>query len=139
MQEAIVEFCSARERYLSAQRSTKEERAEQADAHRTIGGLLKESMTRHEVPCVAVPGANGTVSYVRASLCAGRSKRLRCDEDVLALLSDVASHVTDVSAEDLPEAIVRLVRMRAREDFARVRGSQSAMLPQKTAVGLEKR
>lgn len=113
--EAVVAFCEARRVVQAAERASKDERAEQNDATRTLGGLLGESMQRHEVQCVAVPTPTGEVRYVKVATAARRSCPVKTDEDALSLIEDVASHLRDVPAEGLPNAVIKLVRQRARD------------------------
>lgn len=119
--ERLAAFCRARERYLAAQRTTKDARAEQADAQRTLGALLRDSMAEHDVGCIAVPGASAgePTRYVRVLRPSGASRRvvrpLKTVEDVLSLVEDVSRHMVSVSAEQLPDAIASLVLSRARQ------------------------
>ena len=65
---ALLAYCTARERLRRAEVASKEERAEQLDAERTLRGLLTDSMQRHAVSCMTVPGpGDGTARYVRLS------------------------------------------------------------------------
>lgn len=117
--ETAVAFCQARERYRVAQRATKEARAEQADATRTLGTLLTESLARH-APAVggatiAASAPDGSVRYLRLSQPAAKAVRLRSVADAVGLLNDVARHVADVATESLPDAVAKLVQARARQ------------------------
>ena len=56
----VILYCESRERFLAAQRLGKEERTEQANAQRTIGNLLIDSMKRNDVKCIHV--RNGCLS-----------------------------------------------------------------------------
>tara|TARA_B110000046_G_scaffold155871_1_gene166397 strand:- start:699 stop:1541 length:843 start_codon:yes stop_codon:yes gene_type:complete len=108
--EALVAYCEARDAVQRHERATREARTEQVDAERTLGGLLSESMARHAVACV--PAGEGR--YVRLAPAARRAMAVKTEEDALSLVEDVARHVRDVPAEELPAAVVALVRERAR-------------------------
>lgn len=108
---SIVDYCRAREALRRAQVSTRDARAEQVDAERTLGGLLTESMRRHDVECLALPHGG----YARLVQPARRAPPLKTEDEALALVDDVARHVTEVPAEGLPAAVVKLVQRRARE------------------------
>lgn len=114
--EQLVTFCAARERLKRFEAETKEERAEQNDAHRTLGGLLSESMTRHNVTCVALePSAEDpTLRYAHLVRGSKRMRPLKTKEDVMALVGDLSRHVASVPREDLPNAVATLVATRAR-------------------------
>ena len=119
-----------------AQRASKDTRAEQADAQRTIGALLRDSMAHEGVVCIAVPGdaPGAPTRYVRAlrpSSSAPGARRcvvrsLKTVEDVLALVEDVGRHMVSVSAEQLPDAVAKLVLARAREPVAGVAATAAA-------------
>lgn len=113
--DPLVEFCRAREAALREERVTREERLEASDAQRTLGNLLRDAMHEQGHTCLTIPtsGQQG-VCYARILPPSTRSKPIRTVEDALALVDDVARHVESVSAELLPDAIVRLVRERAR-------------------------
>ena len=113
-QSDIVQYCVARERYQTRQSQLKEQRAEQADAQRTLGGLLLDSMTRNDIPVVCVPSQHGPTRYIRILRGTNRSQPLKNIDDVLELVKDVSRYVTDVSTEKLPGAISKLVEGRAR-------------------------
>lgn len=106
----ILAFCEAREAVRVAEAATKELRAEQNDAVRTVGSLLSESMTRHEVKCVGTD--SGRVRLVQS---ARRSMPIKTEEDALSLVDDVARHLTHVPAEALPVEVSKLVHERAKE------------------------
>lgn len=110
----VIAYCQQRERYLALHRATVDERAENTDAIRTLGGLLTESMQRNDVRCVRV-ATGGTVNYLRIVPARRRAKKLNTTEDVLALLSGVGAEVTDVSFEELPNALARVIQERARQ------------------------
>ncbi|MEC7097917.1 MAG: hypothetical protein VXW74_00555 [Candidatus Thermoplasmatota archaeon] len=112
--DAAVDFCRAREEYLRARRSTSDERSETADAIRTVGGLLTESMLRHGVSCVRVERPGDGARYVRVTPERRRATALRSTEDVLELLQGISREVRDVPAEELPRALARIVQVRAR-------------------------
>ena len=112
----MVAYCRARERLRARERETRDERAEQNDAQRTIGGLLGESMARHNVECVALPPsitAEGGVGYVQLVRPGRRACAVRSVEDALSLLDGgVATCLPDVPREALPAAVARLVLTR---------------------------
>ena len=109
-------FCHARDALRRAQHSAKDELSERREAAKALGGMLRESMEKHGVPCMPVPVAqDGAAQYVRLVPGVRRSCSLRTDEDALALVEDVARHVEHVPAEELPGAVAALVRARARE------------------------
>lgn len=109
--ETLVVFCRTREALKARERATRDDRAEQADAERTLRGLVTESMSRHDVECVSL-GDSRYVQLVRPSR---RACPLKTVDDVLALLDDdVAPQVEDVPAEALPDAVAKLVVARAR-------------------------
>ena len=109
---ALLTYCRSREILKRRERETKESRAEQADAERTLGGLLAESMQRNALECMPAPGGEG---FVRLAPPAARPCKLRTEEDVLSLLDGVDRAVEDVPAERLPRVIVKVVQERARD------------------------
>lgn len=117
MGEAVLQFCKAKTELLRMERATRDDRTEQNDATRTLGGLLSESMQRHEVRCVALPpaGPGQPMRYVKVTPAPQRACAVKTDEDGLALLTDLAAHLRDVPAEALAPAVVKLVRARAKE------------------------
>lgn len=120
---ALLNYCRSREILKRRERETKESRAEQADAERTLGGLLAESMQRNALECMPAPGGEG---FVRLSAPSTRPCKLSTEEDVLSLLDGIDRALTDVPAEKLPTVIVRVVQERAR-DRARNQRPQQAL------------
>lgn len=112
--ELLVTFCRARQRYQERQRQTSEERSDARDTFRSVSSLLTESMRRHGQGCIRCVHGDGTTFYIRLVQGRRRAMTLRNTEDVIRLLDDVASSVTHVSREDLPDAVARLVESRAR-------------------------
>ena len=55
----VVDYCRARDALQRAEAATRNVRAEQADAERTLGGLLTAAMVRHNTECLAVPTGSG--------------------------------------------------------------------------------
>lgn len=111
----VVEFCRARERLKAAERATRDERAEQNDAQRTLGGLLSESMERHRLQCVALPPIGDVPQYARLSGGGRSACAIRSTEDALALVRGVAESLPRVALEDLPAEVPKAVMARARE------------------------
>lgn len=108
-------FCQQRERFLALQRATADERSENADAIRTIGGLLTESMVRSGIRCIRVMQTNDTPNYIRVIPEQRRAKRIRNIDDVMELLDNISADVTDVPFEQLPDALARVITERARQ------------------------
>ena len=113
--EEVIEYCMRRERYLSLQRASAEERAETADAMRTIGGLLTDTMVRNDVRCVRVANNDSGVHYIRVVPQRRRAKQLKNIDDVMTLLDGIGAEVVDVPFEQLPKALTRVVQERARQ------------------------
>lgn len=113
--EEIVAYCQQRERFLALQRATADERSENADAIRTIGGLLTESMLRNGIRCLRVMQNNDTPNYIRLVPEQRRAKRIRNIDDVMELLENISADVTDVPFEQLPDALARVITERARQ------------------------
>ena len=109
MSEDVVDYCRQRERLLAARRETAEARAETADAMRTLGGLLTETMVRNDVRCVRVADNDAGVRYIRVTPARRRAVALKNADDVVALLDGVASDVVDVPMEQVPGALARAV------------------------------
>jgi len=113
--QLLVDFCRARQRYQERQRRTAEERSEVHETYKSVLSLLTESMRRTGQRCIrCVHDENGSTVYVRLIEGRRRAAVMRTPEDVLSLVDDVASNVTHVTLEDLPDAISRLVEARAR-------------------------
>lgn len=108
-------FCQQRERFLALQRATTDERSENADAIRTIGGLLTESMMRNGIRCLRMMQANDTPNYIRVVAEQRRAKRIRNIDDVIELLDNISADVTGVPFEQLPDALSRVIMERARQ------------------------
>lgn len=113
--KVVVQFCAAREHYLRARRDTTEERTENNDACRTIGSLLRESMTRNGVRCVRVMQNGDTPNYIKLTPPGRRAKKLKSVEDVTSLLDGIAREVQEAPLETLPTAVAKVVERRARE------------------------
>ena len=111
--ELLIEFCRARERLREAEQELRDERAEQNDAQRTLGNLLRDSMQKSEAACVELP-SDGARKFVRL-VSTKRCPPLKSDEEVLGLVDDVARHMTDVPREGMPDAVVGLVKARLRK------------------------
>ena len=60
--EQVLDFCRAREVLQRVNRGTQEERTESTEAARALMGMLKDSMIRHNVECIEIPGKQ---SYVK--------------------------------------------------------------------------
>lgn len=117
MTDPMVSFCAARERLRTAEHESRDERAEQNDAQRTLSGLLLDSMQRHQVACVAVPATEALPGggYVYLPPPTRRACALKTPQDVMPLLRDITRTLTDVAEADLPDAVSRAVLRRARE------------------------
>lgn len=111
----MIEYCRNREAYLKMQRDTVNERTENADAYRTIGGLLTRSMQSQGLNCIRIVRSGQPPEYVRLTPERRRSKQIKCVDDILALMANVSREVTDVTHEDLPVAVSRLFSERARQ------------------------
>lgn len=112
--ELLVQFCRARQRYQERQRQTSEERSEARETFRSVSSLLTESMQRQGQACIRCVHDDGKTFYIRLVQGRRRALALRNTDDVVRLLDNVASSVTHVSREDLPDAVARLVESRAR-------------------------
>ena len=112
--ELLVTFCRARQRYQERQRQTSEERSEVRDTFRSVSALLTESMQRQGQGCIRCVHDDGKTFYIRLVQGRRRALTLRNTDDVIRLLDNVATSVTHVSREDLPDAVARLVESRAR-------------------------
>lgn len=112
--ELLVQFCRARQRYQERQRQTSEERSEARETFRSVSSLLTESMQRQGQACIRCVHDDGKTFYIRLIQGRRRALALRNTDDVVRLLDNVASSVTHVSREDLPDAVARLVESRAR-------------------------
>ena len=126
MQQEAVEYCRHRERYLAMQRATANERTETADALRTVGGLLTDSMQRNGVTCLRVMQQNDTPNYIRLVPPRRRAKTLKTMDDVVAVLDKISADVADVPFEELPRALTRAVEERVR--------NQGAVVPAKVSL-----
>lgn len=112
--ELLVNFCRARQRYQERQKQTAEERSEAMETYRSVLSLLTESMHRTDQRCIRCSDNNGTF-YIRLVEGRRRAMKLRNSDDVMSLIENIATSVTHVTREDLPDAISRLVESRARE------------------------
>lgn len=112
--ELLVTFCRARQRYQERQRQTSEERSEARETFRSVSSLLTESMQRQGQACIRCVHDDGKTFYIRLVQGRRRALALRNTDDVVRLLDNVATSVTHVSREDLPDAVARLVESRAR-------------------------
>jgi hypothetical protein len=112
--ELLVTFCRARQRYQERQRQTSEERAEVRETFRSVSSLLTESMQRQGQGCIRCVHDDGKTIYIRLVQGRRRALAIRTTDDVVRLLDNVATSVTHVSSEDLPDAVARLVESRAR-------------------------
>ena len=61
--EPVVEFCKAREKMKQHALATHAEKLESTEAKRAIMSMLQESMVRHNVECIQLPGI-GKTSFV---------------------------------------------------------------------------
>ena len=122
-EDALLAYCRTREMLKRQERITKESRAEQADAKRTLGGLLAESMQRNSLQCMPAPSGEGFVTLSKPTQ---KPCKLATEADVLSLLDGLGRAVEDVPAERLPGAIVRIVHERAK---LRAKGQQGSEAP----------
>lgn len=111
----VIDYCRHRERYMEMHKATADERTETADAIRTVGGLLTETMLRNNVRCVRVVGNDTGVNYIRVVPERRRAKTLKNVTDVMTLLNGIEADVTDVPLEQLANAVSHAVQQRARE------------------------
>ena len=112
-QRLILEFCRARQKYQERQRQTSEERSETNETYKSVLALLTESMRRNGQRCIRCVH-DGQTLYLRLNEGRRRAMVLKTADDVLGLLDSVASSVTHVTNEDLPDAVARLFESRAR-------------------------
>lgn len=115
MSSQVIEFCKCREHLNRVQRETQDVRVETADAIRTLSGLLVDTMERTNTSCIRVPRTQASALYVRRIPPQMRAKQLRTMDDVVAILADISRDVVEVPWEDVPDAIVKIVRQRVRE------------------------
>lgn len=71
-------------------------------------------MQRQGQACIRCVHDDGKTFYIRLVQGRRRALALRNTDDVVRLLDNVATSVTHVSREDLPDAVARLVESRAR-------------------------
>ena len=107
---AAVAFCRAREELRVAEKATRDERAEQADAQRVLSGLLCESMQRHGVACVGC--GRRRRDALRAALGGARPRVLHDEDAVLALVRDATAAIAACPRGGRVAAVVRLARDR---------------------------
>lgn len=114
--ELALEYCRTREALKAAERSTRDERAENADAERTFGRLLASSMIRLSIPCIAVTPENlgDERQYVRLVPGPRKPYKISHVSDALRLVENLSRDVSDVASEDLVGAVLKVVQQRAR-------------------------
>ena len=113
MNEHVQSFCSARMHCLSMTREHKDLRAEQTDAKRVVGGLLRSSMERHNLDLAVLPAVDDSevVCWRRARV-APPVPPLTSMEEVLALVRDLASHVASLHRTEALREVARIVKER---------------------------
>lgn len=111
---AITAYCRATELLRRADAETRNLRAEQREAQKSLASLLEDSMQRHGVQCVPVSSDHGS-EYICLVQPPRRPCSLKTVEDVMALLhGGVAEPLQRVPTPDLPKAVSNLLVERAR-------------------------
>lgn len=95
--EPVVEFCKAREKMKQHALATHAEKLESTEAKRAIMSMLQESMVRHNVECIQLPGI-GKTSFVTMTMPKAKKKPLKTEEDVLSLVHGVADVVASTAS-----------------------------------------
>lgn len=132
-ENVILEFCKAREELSVEKRATKDERAEQLDAERTLNGLLIESMKRNGVTCICMGDEVGEKKYLKALPPTKRSVKIKTVDDILELTKDMSRYVETIPKPELAAAVVNVFKKRAL-DKGEV-GSSRLVLTQKGTRG----
>ena len=107
----ILEYCKRHEAHRQVVRDTAEDRAEVTDACKTVNDMLARAMVHRGLGCVRLP--DGT--HMQLQTTRRRTTTFRCAEDVVKMLTNVSSQVTNVSCEDLPEAVAKIFKRRVGE------------------------
>lgn len=113
--EQVLDFCRAREVLQRVNRGTQEERKESTEAARALMGMLKDSMIRHNVECIEIPGKH---SYVKMTNPPPKRKPLRTEEDVADLIRGVGDVVEAATDAEIPTRVTDFVvaQLRQRTD-----------------------
>lgn len=110
----IVDFCRAREAHRAVDRQRRGDKAEHLESKRAVGALLQDSMLRRGVQCIEIPGA-ARPTFVRVGAPTARPRVPRNEEELRALLSGLGSELAFTLAADVPDAVVRLLKARFKQ------------------------
>lgn len=110
--DSVVQYCMAREALRSVQAQVHNERTENADARRTLAGMLRDSMVRHNVECVGLAGD----VFVRMTNPQPRSNPVRSEDDVRSVIHGVGEGMRGIHGAERPRMVMRYVaeRIKAR-------------------------
>ena len=103
--QALIEYCRAREMLRIKLQTTKEDRSEQTDAEKTLNHLLFEQMKHGHVPCIAVESG-----YIHVPPDKHSSMKLTSMEDLLAVLKEVCGNLSAIPKEHIPDALVSMFK-----------------------------
>ena len=130
MSKEVIVFCRARQTLKEEKDKHREIFEETADAKRVNMDLLKDSMQKNNVQCIALPpDPNGVQQYARLMPTPTRYTTFRTWEDISRLASGFQSRIVQVPEDDVPGEVLRLFLQRAT-----IQGDSQLKLAVKTTV-----
>ena len=112
--ESVIEFCRAREAFQQVNRGIHEERVESTEATRALMGMLKDSMVRHNVECIEIPGT-GKQSYVKMTVPTRKKKPLKTEDDIIDLTRGIGGAVVETSINEIPTKVTEFIASQLRQ------------------------
>lgn len=113
--EAVQEYCRAKQELSTLQRKCKDEHLERVDAEKTLSNLLLESMTKNGVSCICMGDEVGEKKYIKVVPPVRKSMKIKTEDDLLSLVEGMSKSLDPVSKSDIPAAVVFLFKKRALE------------------------
>lgn len=111
--ESVIDFCRARETFRQANRSIHEERVESTEATRALMGMLKDSMVRHNVECIEIPGTGK--QYVKMTVPTPKKKSLKTEDDIIDLIHGIGSVVVETSIDEIPTKVTEFIASQLKQ------------------------
>lgn len=107
----VLNYCRSKEALRKVREQTKEERAEQLDATRTLGSLLRDSMMKNEVRSVPI----GDNLHVRLTAPVQLPFSCKSVEEVMSLFESLPSFSTSDARDKVEEYMSKWVRAQIQE------------------------
>lgn len=108
---AIVQFCQARELLRETKKRLQDETQETNNARHALSGVLRDSMVRHNVECIEIPGSD---CFVRMSTPQPKHPPLKTEDEIRDVIHGVGDAIAGVPTLGIPGTVARFVVERIR-------------------------